>query len=60
VIGHRWPIYMALAPVDLRLGSECLGSVVCEPCTEISKLKIRRKPAGRLSIVGSGARRASP
>jgi transposase len=30
VIGHGWPIYVALEPVDLRLGSERLGALVRE------------------------------
>jgi transposase len=30
VIGYGWPIYVALEPVDLRLGSERLGALVRE------------------------------
>jgi transposase len=30
VIGAGWPIYVALEPVDMRLGSERLGALVRE------------------------------
>lgn len=48
MIGHGWPIYVALEPVDLRLGSERLGALVRE--------RMRAEPRSRALFVFIGKR----
>jgi transposase len=48
VIGHGWPIYVALEPVDLRLGSERLGALVRE--------RMHAEPRSRALFVFIGKR----
>jgi transposase len=48
VIGPGWPIYVALEPVDLRLGSERLGALVRE--------RMRAEPRSRALFVFIGKR----
>jgi transposase len=48
VIGYGWPIYVALEPVDLRLGSERLGALVRE--------RMRAEPRSRALFVFIGKR----
>jgi len=48
VIAHGLPIYMALEPVDMRLGSERLGALVRE--------RMRAEPRSRALFVFVGKR----
>lgn len=48
MIGHGWPIYVALEPVDLRLGSERLGALVRE--------RMHAEPRSRALFVFIGKR----
>lgn len=48
MIGYGWPIYVALEPVDLRLGSERLGALVRE--------RMRAEPRSRALFVFIGKR----
>jgi transposase len=48
VIGHGLPIYVALEPVDMRLGAERLGAMVRE--------KMRAEPRSRALFVFVGKR----
>jgi transposase len=50
MIGHGWPIYVALEPVDLRLDSERLGALVRE--------RMHAEPRTRALFVFIGKRRA--
>ena len=51
MIGHGIPIYVALEPVDMRLGAERLGAWVRE--------KMRAEPRSRALFVFVGKRRHS-
>jgi transposase len=48
VIGAGWPIYVALEPVDMRLGAERLGALVRE--------RMRAEPRSRTLFVFIGKR----
>ena len=48
MIAHGLPIYVALEPVDMRLGSERLGALVRE--------KMRMEPRSRALLVFVGKR----
>jgi transposase len=48
VIAHGLPIYVALEPVDMRLGYERLGGLVCE--------RMQSEPRSRALFVFVGKR----